>query len=209
MSRSASPKLVQLGTEPRLFVFDINVWIDVALLLGPLPTPQTREHLVSSLSMRPVPDRAQPDVDSFRCWQMAASGIFVQPLEASLFISEYMLETLWRKLQLPEDGPTPELRGLGWDDHEAEDFIEDAVLSIAYTPEDLGVKEPVGPWLNPPLDHEDGMVLACARSIGAHYLITGDSDFDRVRDQRSIKPTLTICTPTRLVGKMRQLGRTL
>lgn len=196
-----------MGLETRVFVFDINVWVDVACELGKSPTPTTRKALEALLSTRPRPDWKRPETDSLRCWLMAASGEFISALEASVCVSEYMLGVLLTKLTQPVDGPTPETRGKGWTIETAEDFIEDAVFSFARTPKQIGEPEPTGAELHPPLDYEDGMVLACAKAAGAHYLVTADTDFNTVRNHRNLSGTLTICTPSQLVAYMQQKGR--
>lgn len=207
MKAAHGVRLVEVGTEPRVFVFDINIWLDVATLLSPYPTPEMRNRLTTSVDARPSPDISQPEVDSYRCWLMAGSGVFAGPLAATLFISEYMLEVLYTKLIQPDTAVAMQDRGLGWERDEAEDFIEDAVLGVAQTPVDADHDEPSGAVLNPPLDHEDGRVLACALKVGAHYLVTRDRDFDRVRDHRSVRPTLTICRPGDVMSRIRKFER--
>ncbi|GAA1002050.1 PIN domain-containing protein [Tsukamurella strandjordii] len=207
---TGGPRFVELATEPRTFVFDINVWLNVADLLGTNAVQSDRERLDRAVAQRPIPDREQPQMDDYRVWRMAASGLFTPSLTAIVYISRSMIKTLYTKLTQPESGPTAETAGLGWTRDEARDFISDAVMSFARLPEHDGFQEPIsavrGGTHQPALDHEDGMVLACALQVGAHFLVTSDSDFNAVRGDRRWKNTLAIVTPGMLTALQRRYG---
>lgn len=194
----ASPKYhaVEVDDSHRIAVFDINVWLEVAKLLGPGAGANRRRQIEETISRKPFPNSKDSGVDSFRAWQYGASGVFAGPLRLRVLISDEMLRVLFTKLVQSMTDHRKDYRGLGWNTDEADDFLRDAVLSFAKAPDGSTFMEPLGPELCPPLDREDGMVLAAVRAAGAHYLVTNDRTFAyALEGRKEYSHTLTVFRP--------------
>jgi hypothetical protein len=172
-------------------VFDINIYLDVADLLGPPFTWEKFDAAAVTHRAAPLPN---PDrrIDSLRALAVSQSGRLVanQPLE--IWLSNHIEELILTKARQPRDQATPELSGLGWTGDESESILEDLARDLAYERTNGGsvgdVRVSAG---TPILSHEDGLVLAAAYAAptdteGAHYdryCVTQDRDFRRAMPQ--------------------------
>jgi hypothetical protein len=168
-----------------IVVFDVNVYLDVATLLG---SPFSWEKLQRAAAQlagagAPVPHR-DPRCDSLRAISVCSSGRlagFSHPLQ--VWTSPHIDALVRHKaVQADDEAAYPEDRGLGWEARAAQGLVDDLIWGIVERTggDTVGMHYPFG---NPPLDHEDGMVYgACKEAAGGdvlceRYCVTNDQEF--------------------------------
>ncbi|GLY02378.1 hypothetical protein [Actinoplanes sp. NBRC 101535] len=102
--------------EPDLHtvVFDLNILLDVADLLGPPFTWDKFRDAAARHSQAPVPNRADSRVDSLRAVALTTTGRFAGPELLEVWTSDHIADLLVLKARQPRDGAIAETRGLGW-----------------------------------------------------------------------------------------------
>lgn len=163
-------------------MFDVNIYLDVARLCGaPFNRSRYNDMLISQKGI-PAPHR-DPRVDSARCLEIARSGMFARPQSLQAWTSAHIAATLRFKAQ-QEDDPSlkDEDRGLGWSPEDAQGLVDDLMWPVILgsggdTVGDLRAEH------SPPLDHEDGLVMAAAKAchdadiVVDRILVTRDRRF--------------------------------
>jgi predicted nucleic acid-binding protein len=188
-------RLVEIDSEARGVVLDVNVWLDVAEMIGPGATPEHRRLVEDRLADPGIREKYGRLGDSFDVWRIAASGRFAGHLPLRTIVSTSLLEVLDRKLRQPSRALDSRDQGFDWQSEDVEDFLADAVLSVA-EPLSADVDARMAPVLNPPLDHEDGMILATALAGEARYLVTRDGQFRAEVSRSDYSPTrLEVMSP--------------
>lgn len=147
--------------EPLIVVFDVNIYLDAARLAG---EPYAHTRLTDALiSCRDVPP-PHPDarIDSARALEIAKSGWLVhdtQPLQ--VWTSDHINALVRHKASQPDDPALiDEDRGLGWSMASAQLLLESAVWPVVAGSGGDSVGDLRIPERTPPLDHEDGLVMA-------------------------------------------------
>lgn len=171
--------------DTHVVVFDINVYLDVARLLGPPFTWNKFHAAAAQYSSDPVPHPKDTRVDSLRALAVCLSKKFVSPEPLEVWTSTNIDVLVVRKASQPDDRTLPdEDRGLGWDEVDAVGLRDDLVDHVVYavpgggTTGDVVIAEG-----SPPLSNEDGRVLRTAVEAGEHYAlkycVTQDVEFRR------------------------------
>lgn len=171
------------GPSLHVVVFDVNVYLDAAQLVGE-PFSWSRFQALAVKYANTVVPADDARIDSLRALSLCTSDRFAgsQPLE--VWTSNHIDALVVRKARQPITGAKPEDRGLGWESHHAEDLLEELVYGLVYRPIAGGgsVGDLTIPAGTPPLSHEDGMVYRTAKvasdrenTIG--YCVTRDKEF--------------------------------
>ncbi|WP_350280484.1 hypothetical protein [Kribbella sp. HUAS MG21] len=179
--------------DSHVVVFDVNVFLDVASLLGPRfeATALSSASAVHIGSACPHPTDSR--IDSLRALTVCTSGRFVGPQPLQVWTSSHIDHLIVHKLTQPIDGPTPELAGFGWTEAEADEFLDRLVYGLVF---DMSKGGTVGdvpiPSGSPPLSHEDGCVFRTAAEAGdptesrlLKYCVTNDRQFRKAEPNLS------------------------
>lgn len=162
-------------------VFDVNVYLDVAELVGPPFTWQAFNALAISHKDSPLPNSDQR-VDSLRAIAVSMSGKFVGPQPLEIWTSDHIDVLVELKAGQPRAADTAEGRGLGWSVADARGLLAGFVDDLVYDMTNGGtVGEITRADGTPPLSHEDGCVYTTARCAAPdeeeyyhRYLVTCD-----------------------------------
>lgn len=161
-------------------VFDVNVYLDVAELLGP---PFTWEKFATAAARyRGLPLNGQDRrIDSLRAIAVATSGKFTTHVPLQVWTSDHIDDLVALKAGQPKDGGCPEDCGLGWSPDDAAALVDDLVWDLVYDKSGGGACRNVEiPYGSPPLSHEDGIVYRTAEQCGDEaikYCVTNDRTF--------------------------------
>ncbi len=166
-----------------IVVFDVNVFLDVASLIGPPFTWRALTEHSARVSGAPVPHPTDPRHDSLRAIAGTQSGKFagVQPMQ--VWTSAHIDALVRHKACQPNDDALfPEDRGLGWSPEHGQGLVDDLIWGLV----DRTAGDTVGdvyPYGDPPLSHEDGLVFGACREaldqdlLCERYCVTNDRDF--------------------------------
>ena len=162
-------------------VFDVNVYLDVAELLGEPFSWEKFDIAAARYHAVPLngPDRK---IDSLRALAVTQSGKFAGRVPLQVWTSEHIDNLVDLKASQPQEGECPEDRGLGWSQENAAALVDDLVWAIVfdksggYTCGNVEI-----PYGTPPLSHEDGLVYSTARQCcddqAMRYCVTSDRSF--------------------------------
>lgn len=200
--------MVEVPPQRHVVVFDCNVYLDVAHLLG---EPYTRESFnkhAAQLASAPLP-ADDPRHDSLRAIAICTSGRFAGLETVEVWTSDHIDRMVRNKAMHPTTtDPATGFRGLGWNQGHAEALVSDLVYGIVDSSggDSIGQTVPDG---EPPLDHEDGLVYGACREIAREdvlcksYCVTNDKQFLRdFRDGR-LRDHTVVLTPARFVALVR------
>jgi hypothetical protein len=162
-------------------VYDVNVYLDVAELLGPPFTWDKFHDTAAQHRDTPVP-HSDSRVDSLRALALATTGRFAGPEMLQVWTSTHIDGLVAIKAEQSTAGETAETRGLGWDHDAAEDLVDHLVWTLVYDRSSGGACDEISiPYGCPPLSHEDGLVYRTAERCGQEnsirYLVTNDRAF--------------------------------
>ena len=201
--------------EPDLHtvVFDVNVLLDVAQLVGPPFTWTKFTDAATRHSSLPVPWHADRRVDSLKAVALTTSGRFAGPELLEVWTSAHIDELLVSKAMQPVDGDKPETRGLGWSRDDAEGLLSDFLDELVYEATSGGEVQFDGVYGHPPLDHEDACVFTTALQAAADaappsikYCVTRDRAF---RQASHLDLKVLILYPDEFVRMVRESRRAL
>lgn len=197
-------------TEATVVVFDVNVYLDVASLLGPPFTWDRLREKAREVSALPVPSVEDERIDSIRAVSYCLDGQVVPGEALEVWTSAAIDELVYFKAIQPTDGATPEDRGLGWAEEDAGDLLEGVVRDLVYDFTTGSAVEGIEAhsWA-PPLSHEDGRVFQTAFKAGDDELspricVTRDEDF---RLARGLPPRVDMMYPHEFVQYIRDARR--
>lgn len=166
-----------------LVVFDVNVYLDVARILGPTSTLDTFLELAVKHANDPLPHHRDAALDSLRALAISKSGNYAPGVRLEIWFGQHLDDTTYFKLiQGTSAGDHQEDRGFGWSADDANDFMERLVEPFWKDADTFVAGDPIG-YETPPLDHEDGCVYATARDAGSEeyfyerFCVTRDADF--------------------------------
>lgn len=166
--------------DVHVVVFDVNVWLDVAALVGSGFTFDRLTERVAAAGMQPCPAQDRR-LDSARALAVCTSGRLAGDELLEVWTSAHIDDVLVHKLTQGTDGVIPEETGYGWSADDAHDFLDDCVYELVESTYGGTVGEIVIPNGNPPLSHEDGCVYRTATEAGddfpVRYCVTWDRDF--------------------------------
>ncbi|WP_157408600.1 hypothetical protein [Actinoplanes sp. N902-109] len=189
-------------------VFDVNVLLDVADLVGPPFTWEKFNTAAARNNAAPVPNSADRRVDSLRAVAVTTTGFLAKPDLLQVWTSDHIDRLLVHKAAQPRNGPNPESRGLGWTTDHADLLLANFLDDLVYDMTGGGRVEIVGVSGHPPLDHEDACVFttACeaARDVAPppiRYCVTRDRGF---RSAAGLAGQVSILYPDEFVRLVRR-----
>ena len=168
--------------DPTIVVFDVNVYLDVAELLGPPFSWASLQHKMAQVAGYVVPWVEDERVDSLKAIAYSSRGHVIpgEPLE--VWSSDHVDDMVfWKATQAPNPSD-PDDGGLGWSDADATTLLEHLVRDLVYDKTNGGgipVTKPHG-WTA--VSHEDGQVFETAYRAGdfeasPRICVTRDNDF--------------------------------
>lgn len=179
--------MFEVAPQRHVVVFDCNVYLDVAHLLGEPYTQESFARHAAKLAAVPLPAHDQR-CDSIRAIAACMSGTFAGSETLEAWTSHHIDRMVRNKAMHPTTiDPATGFRGLGWSRAHAEALVSDLVYEIVDSSggSSIGQNVPDG---EPPLDHEDGLVFGACREIVRQdalcksYCVTNDKQF--LRDYR-------------------------
>ncbi len=189
-------------------VFDVNVYLDVASLVGPPFTWDKFQDAAARNADAPLPNHADRRVDSLRAVSACLEGRFAGPERIEVWSSEHIDSLVVRKASQPQNASTPELSGLGWAQTEAESLLVDLVDDLVYEKTEGGSATYVGVDGRPPLDHEDACVFTTALHAAGDaippsikYCVTRDEQF---RTATGLNSNVLVLYPDEFVSIVRR-----
>ena len=194
-------------------VFDVNVYLDVASLVGPPFTWEKLQGVAVTHQLSALPHPTDPRVDSVRALAVSQGARFAGPEPLQVWTSDHIDDLVVRKASQPRQAPTPELRGLGWSLADAEDLLTNLVDELVYERTEGGRVSIVGVDGNPPLSHEDACVFTTALYAAVDvlppsikYCVTCDGPF---RKAQGLNPNVTVLYPHEFVAMVRRSRQAL
>ena len=204
------------GEEQRhVVVFDVNVYLDVASLVGAPFTWEKFDARAAALAQISVPHPTDPRCDSLRALAACTSGRFAgdEPLE--VWTNAHIDRLVRGKAQQPSRrDPVTGRKGLGWNSVDAQTLLDELITGMITRSSGgtLGGHYPDG---NPPLDHEDGMVYGACRLLvnddllARVYCVTRDREFLEARRSGRIADHSLVLTPAAFIALIRSARRQL
>ncbi|GAA3736337.1 hypothetical protein GCM10022239_10280 [Leifsonia bigeumensis] len=174
----------RLSRDRILVVLDVNIYLDVARIVGAPFTWEKFDAAVRVALESPIPNPTDAGYDSILAIATTRKGVHPSGARLEVWTSEHIDRLVALKAAQPPDARDPRDRGLGWPAHYARELVEILIndVVVEYSNGDtIGVV--AIPYGNPPLDHEDGCVFATARDSGwsgiyyERYCITRDVQF--------------------------------
>jgi hypothetical protein len=169
--------------DPTVVVFDVNVYLDIARLVGSPFTWAKFDTHSAQLMPLPVPNSSDERVDSLRSVAYCRQGKVIDGEPIEVWTSDNVDETLVHKAMQPATHPDPYLRGLGWSQPDALNLLETLVRDLVHETggDSLGQLQGHG-WSPPLADHEDGYVYETAYRAGdievmPRICVTRDGEF--------------------------------
>lgn len=170
--------------DRHLVVFDVNVYLDVAELVGEPFSWDRFEQLAQHHASDRLPHPTNRQIDALRAVAVSRSGRFIggQPLE--VWTSSHINGLVVGKAE----------ERLSWDPASCESLLQDLVYDLVYELSGGGsmgrVEKTEG---SPPLDNEDGRVFATAYTAPSdpegdfcyRYCVTSDREFRTAAGQVS------------------------
>jgi hypothetical protein len=161
-------------------VYDVNVYLDVAELLGP-PFSWAKFNNAAALYQATPLRGADRRVDSLRALALATTGRFAGPQPLQVWTSDHIDGLVATKASQPLTAEHPDDRGLGWTREQAMDLVEHLVWDLVFDMSGGGSLDVTTSYGSPPLSHEDGLVYRTAEQCGLEktirYCITNDRQF--------------------------------
>lgn len=163
-------------------MFDVNIYLNVAELVGPPFTWSKLQAFAATLAGDPVPHE-DPRCDSLRAIAACSTGRFAGKHPLHVWTGSHIDALVRFKAQQPNDPALyPEDRGLGWSADDAQTLVDELVWGIVHRSTGGSVGD-IFPDGNPPLSHEDGVVYGTAKQsadgdvVCERYCVTHDRDF--------------------------------
>jgi hypothetical protein len=162
-------------------VFDVNVYLDVAELLGP-PFTWQKFNQAAATHQSTILRGSDRRIDSLRALALATTGRFAGPDALQVWTSAHIDGLVATKAAQPLEAAHPDDRGLGWSEDDAEDLVDDLIWTLVYDKSGGGACRNIEiPYGCPPLSHEDGIVYRSAEQCGddgaSRYCVTNDRHF--------------------------------
>jgi hypothetical protein len=204
--------MTSLGEEEpqrHIAVFDCNVYLDVACLLGPPFSWEKFDQTAARVARDALPHPTDRAIDSLRAIAVCTSGRFAGDETVEVWTSAHIDKIVRGKATQPTDpDPRTGYRGLGWHKDLAESLLTDLIQGVTQRSNGgtVGDRYPDG---HPPLDHEDGMVYGACRYLASDdplariYCITNDKEFVSASRQRRLVGHSTVLTAAAFVKLVR------
>lgn len=196
--------------QRHLVVFDCNIYLDAASLLGQPFSWEAFETSAARLAKAPFPDRVNRANDSLRALAASTSGRFAGDEALEVWTSSHIDTIVRGKARQPTiRDPSTGYQGLGWSEEAAQALVEDLIYGIV----DRSGGGTVGdlfPDGNPPLDHEDGMVFGACRYLAREdplakvYCVTRDRGFIEASASGALSRHSRVMPPALFVGLLKE-----
>lgn len=196
--------------EPQrhVVVFDCNIYLDVACIVGPPFSWDKFSEAVARLAKVALPHPVDRSYDSLRAIAVCTTGGFAGDETLEVWTNASIDKIVRGKAA---QSPLPDnngYSGLGWDPAHADSLVDDLIWKLAAYSNGgtLGDHYPDG---NPPLDYEDGMVYGgCRRLAGDDplarvYCVTRDRGFLQAGKDGRLGNHSTVLTPSAFVALVR------
>lgn len=175
--------------QRHVVVFDCNIYLDVARVIGAPFTWESFYEVVAKYSAAPL-GRPFSYFDSLRAIALATSGRFVgaEPLE--VWTNNHIDSVVHYKATqsaTPDPDTRTEDRGLGWSPEHADTLY--TLIDKLIDDSGGGSLGDTVPDSHPPLDHEDGMVYGACKHLAGNdpfaliWCVTNDHGF--IEDRRA------------------------
>lgn len=192
-----------------LVVFDVNVYLDVASLVGSPFSWEAFDALAASAGSATVPHPDNQAYDSLRAIAACLSGTFAGTETVEVCTNDHIENMVHAKAQHPiQPAPGSDHRGLGWTRADAGSLLKRLVWDTvdrsngqcvpSYTPDG-----------HPPLDHEDGMVYGACKYIAGDdplatvYCVTHDGGFLTAAKEGRLSGHTKVLPPWKFVALVR------
>lgn len=195
--------------QQHIVVFDCNVYLDVACLLGSPFSWEKFDRTAARAACDPVPHPSERALDSLRAIAVCMSGQFAGGETMEVWTSAHINKIVRGKATQPI---TPDratgYRGLGWPRECADSLIDDLIYGVTGS-SNGGTVGDHGADGCPPLDHEDGMVYGACRYLASEYplartyCVTADKGFVSDARQRRLRPHTVVLPPAAFVQLVR------
>lgn len=204
------------GDEPQrhVVVFDCNVYLDVARLLGPPYSWGALTGAAARTAREPVPHPSDRAYDSLRAIAVCQSGRLAGDEGLEVWTNAHIEATVrYKAQQSTTPDPGTGYRGLGWGEADAQTLIDDLIGTII-ADSNGGTLGATVPDSNPPLDYEDGMVYGACRWLAGDdplcnvYCVTRDRNFIKDRQEGRLSGHSRVLSPSAFVESVRK-ARTL
>ncbi|MFV4913046.1 hypothetical protein PFZ49_05650 [Microbacterium lacticum] len=197
-----------VAAQRHAVVFDCNVYLDVAEVLGEPYSLQAFNKRAAQVGRDPLPHN-DSKIDSLRALAVCTSGRFAGAETLEVWTSDHIDRMVRNKAMHPttEDAVTG-FRGLGWSQASAEALVDDLVYGVidASGGGTIGQAFPDG---EPPLDHEDGLVYGACREVMRAdalcrtYCVTNDRGFLSDAREGRLPDHTIVLAPARFVALVR------
>ena len=191
--------------QRHVVVFDCNVYLDVACLVGPPFNWDSFDETVARLSSSTsstMPAPASPDrrvyPDSVRALALCTSGNFTGSETLHVGVNDSIQVLVYGKA----------IKDLGWSKADAATLLTEMIGGLVDWSDGFTVADNY-PDGNPPLDHEDGMVFGVCRQFASDdplsrvYCVTRDKDFLDSHRHGLLSNHTTVLTPSQFVSMVR------
>jgi hypothetical protein len=196
--------------EPQrhVVVFDCNIYLDVACIVGPPFSWDKFNKVAASLTKVALPHPKDRGYDSLRAIAVCTTGRFAGDETLEVWTNASIDKIVRGKAAqspIPDDSG---YRGLGWNSEHADSLVDDLIWELAILSHGgtLGSHYPDG---NPPLDYEDGMVYGGCRKLASEdplsrvYCVTRDRGFLQDGRDGRLSSHSTVLTPSAFVALIR------
>jgi len=185
-----------------LVIFDCNVYLDIASVLGSPFSWRTFGTAVARLVGSPVPHPENRAHDSLRAVAACTSGRFAGEELLEVWTCDHVNRLVEVKANHPT---TPHSKtghiGLGWSATDARDLVSVLVDGLVERSGggSIGQAFPDG---NPPLDHEDGLVYGACRKLSSDdplsevYCVTRDRGFLLAHRDKKLSSHTRVINPS-------------
>lgn len=193
-------------SDTHVAVFDVNVYLDAARLVGTPFTWAKFEAAAKTYASSYIPSYDAAGRDSLVALWMAFGGNFVPGDPLEVWSSDHIENLIFLKASQPDN---PQLhahdRGMGWSWTDANAILSELHDRLVPASSSIVVRNPAGPIT---LGRDDGLVLATAVDAGHHlnvkYCVTKDKEFRQIGDPRGRVLVLYPHEFVQLIRKSRQ-----
>lgn len=194
-----------------LVVFDCNVYLDVARLIGAPYSAEELHRIATEQAPAPVPHPTDAAMDSLRLIAACRSGRPAGGRALQVWSSTHIRNTVaYKAQQAVEPDPVTGHHGLGWDEDDAWDLVDGLVDWIVDLTNGDHLDTVIGAVDNPPLDHEDGTVFGACRHLEGQnpldevFCVTRDKGFIRAHRDARLSGTVTVLPPAAMLAWIRR-----
>lgn len=195
--------LPAVAVQRHAVVFDCNVYLDVAQLLGEPYSLKAFNKRVAQVGRDPLP-HSNSKIDSLRALAVCTSGTFAGAETLEVWTSDHIDRMVRNKAMHPTTkDPATGFRGLGWSQASADALVNDLVYGVvgASGGGTIGHAFPDG---EPPLDHYGACrEVMRADALCRTYCVTNDQGFLTDAREGRLPGHTIVLAPARFVALVR------